>query len=62
MINQEWHNFHKTLPNAQVFRFVFILSTHVEKYYHMLSKTLIFTIVEKIAIKDQKNFIMDIMG
>jgi len=31
------------LSNSQVFRFVFTLSTHADKHYHMLSKTLIFT-------------------
>ena len=50
------------LSNSQVFRFVFTLSTHADKHYHMLSRTLIFTTIEKYAIKDQEDFIRDVMG
>jgi len=50
------------LLNSQVFRLVFILNTHVDKHYHMPNKTLIFTTIEKHEIKDQKDFIKDVIG
>ena len=42
--------------------FVFTLNTHADKHYHILSKTLIFKIIEKHVIKDQEDFIKDVMG
>ena len=60
-LNQNWQNFTGHSPNLKCLGFVFILSTHADKHYHMLSQTLIFTTIEKHAIKDQEDFIRDVM-
>ena len=46
-MNQNWQNFIGHSPTLKCLGLVFTLSTHVDKHYHMLSKTLIFTTFEK---------------
>jgi len=46
-LNQNRQNFTGESPTLKCLGFVFTLSTHANKHYHMLSKTLILTTIEK---------------